>query len=399
VLLEGETGVGKEVLTDLVHRWSRRAAGPLIKVHCASLSESLLASELFGHERGAFTGAERRKIGRFEQASGGTLFLDEVGEIPMEVQVALLRALQEGEIDRVGGVGSVKVDVRVVAATNRDMLQMVAAGTFREDLYYRLQGMVVLVPPLRDRREELPALIERFRAEVVAAGDAPPRSLATGALDELYRQQWPGNIRELRTTVFRAMVLARGAVVQLADVRAALEGRAAASAATERTVRIEPFRPVEAGHVEAEPDAAPEARGAVAEPATSGPSPLAAASPAAGEPASRPAAAPADGAEERVLELPRGRELGRDPARDGVGTRSGGSPESGLTPRLADLLSRIRVQGRYTTQEHMAESGRSHRTALRDLQILVSMGLVERVGVRRGAWYRPYGGMTENADR
>ena len=399
VLLEGETGVGKEVLTDLVHRWSRRAAGPLIKVHCASLSESLLASELFGHERGAFTGAERRKIGRFEQASGGTLFLDEVGEIPMEVQVALLRALQEGEIDRVGGVGSVKVDVRVVAATNRDMLQMVAAGTFREDLYYRLQGMVVLVPPLRDRREELPALIERFRAEVVAAGDAPPRSLATGALDELYRQQWPGNIRELRTTVFRAMVLARGAVVQLADVRAALEGRAAASAATERTVRIEPFRPVEAGHVEAEPDAAPEARGAVAEPATSGPSPLAAASPAAGEPASRPAAAPADGAEERVLELPRGRELGRDPARDGVGTRSGGSPESGLTPRLADLLSRIRVQGRYTTQEHMAESGRSHRTALRDLQMLVSLGLVERVGVRRGAWYRPCGGMMEKADR
>ena len=391
VLLEGETGVGKEVLTDLVHQWSRRASGPLIKVHCASLSESLLASELFGHERGAFTGAERRKIGRFEQASGGTLFLDEVGEIPMEVQVALLRALQEGEIDRVGGVGSVKVDVRVIAATNRDMLQMVAAGTFREDLYYRLQGMVVLVPPLRDRREELPALIERFRAEVVAAGDAPPRSLATGALDELYRQEWPGNIRELRTTVFRAMVLARGAVVQLADVRAALEGRAAGSASAERTVRIEPFRPVEADHVAAAPEAAaPEVAAPEAAPEERG---------AVSEPAPRPEAAAADGPEERVLEVPRGGALDRDPARGGAGTGSGSSPESGLTPRLAELLSKIRVQGRYTTQEHMAESGRSHRTALRDLQMLVAMGLVERVGVRRGAWYRPCEGLAEKADR
>ena len=224
VLLEGETGVGKEVLTNLVHSWSRRSRGPLVKVHCAALTETLLASELFGHERGAFTGADRRKIGRFEQANGGTLFLDEVGEIPHDVQVTLLRALQEGEIDRVGGGEAVKVDVRVVAATNRDMKEMVRAGRFREDLYYRLQGMVVVVPPLRERREELAALARRFVADIVAAGHAPAREFSTGAMDELYRQEWPGNIRQLRTTVFRALVLARGAVVRQHDVRSALAG-------------------------------------------------------------------------------------------------------------------------------------------------------------------------------
>ncbi|MGC6488816.1 MAG: sigma 54-interacting transcriptional regulator [Planctomycetota bacterium] len=382
VLLEGETGVGKEVLTDLVHQWSRRSTGPLVKVHCASLSESLLASELFGHERGAFTGADRRKVGRFEQASGGTLFLDEVGEIPMEVQVALLRALQEGEIDRVGGVGSVKVDVRVIAATNRDIKQMVADGKFREDLYYRLQGMVVVVPPLRERREELPALIERFRAEVVAAGDAPSRSMSTNALDELYGQAWPGNIRQLRTTVFRAMVLARGAVVQLEDVRDALAGRAGGAAPQGHALRIEPFRPAAgspAGGVRA---SAPDPSAVRPEPPAAPPLPPSEES-------------PPPAAEEPLVELPREAGVASPP-----GHSLASKPQAeGLTPRLTELWSKIRAERRYTTQDHMAESGVSHRTALRDLQTLVSKGLVERVGARRGAWYRPSEGLAQKSDR
>ncbi|MBM4063255.1 MAG: HAMP domain-containing protein, partial [Planctomycetes bacterium] len=224
ILLEGETGVGKEVLTNLVHSWSRRAGGPLVKVHCAALTETLLASELFGHEKGAFTGAERRKIGRFEQADGGTLFLDEVGDIPPDVQGELLRVLQEREVDRVGGTEPIKVDVRVIAATNRDISKLVAEGRFREDLYYRLQGMVVRVPALRERKAELPGLVEHFRQEVVEAGQSHATAISPDAMDELFRHDWPGNIRELRNTVFRAMVMARGGAVQQRDVAAALAG-------------------------------------------------------------------------------------------------------------------------------------------------------------------------------
>ncbi len=362
LLLEGETGVGKEVLTNLVHGWSRRAAGPLVKVHCASLSESLLASELFGHERGAFTGADRRKVGRFEQASGGTLFLDEVGEIPLDVQVSLLRALQEGEIDRVGGAAPVKVDVRVIAATNRDMSQMVAEGRFREDLYYRLQGMVVVVPPLRSRREEVPALVALFRDEIVASGHAPSRQLSTGALDELYRQEWPGNIRQLRTTVFRAMVLAQGTVVRDRDVVAALKGGAAA------------------GGSGFDLPALPDTAIAVPEEVRRTRSPERAADRL--EPG---AAAPAPDAE-RLVEIP------RPPAASAAPAVEGGppaDPAADLTGRIRDLLSLVRERGRVTTQEHMASSGTSHRTALRDLQTLAEKGLIERVGSRRGAYYRP----------
>jgi DNA-binding NtrC family response regulator/HAMP domain-containing protein len=400
ILLEGETGVGKEVLTNLVHRWSRRARGPLVKVHCASLSETLLASELFGHERGAFTGADRRKVGRFEQASGGTLFLDEVGEIPLDVQVALLRALQEGEIDRVGGTEPVQVDVRVIAATNRDMKQMVADGRFREDLYYRLQGMVVVVPPLRDRREELPPLVERFRQEIVADGHAPARELSTGALDELYRQEWPGNIRQLRTTVFRALVLARGAVVRQHDVLAALAGGAAAPELPD-AVTVPPAEPVApGGSAESDPvvegaAAAEPLAGTAAEPA----------GPEAPARIPRPAGHP-DGADSEVSRNPaveaKAVEVPRPDAtvsdhESGVAESHSEPDPADLSPRLRGLLSLIRERGRCTTQEHMANSGVSHRTALRDLQALVSQGFIERVGVRRGAWYRLSAGVADSA--
>ncbi|HEU4420294.1 MAG TPA: sigma 54-interacting transcriptional regulator [Planctomycetota bacterium] len=369
ILLEGETGVGKEVLTNLVHRWSRRAGGPLVKVHCASLSETLLASELFGHEKGAFTGAERRKIGRFEQADGGTLFLDEVGEIPLDVQVKLLRVLQEGEVDRVGGTEPVDVDVRVIAATNRDIARMVAEGRFREDLYYRLQGLVVRVPPLRERKQELSDLVEHFRREVVDSGQSNARSLSTDAMDELYRQEWPGNIRELRNTVFRAMVMARGDLVHARDVLAALSTSPAAPAGAQ---------------VQA-PEAAPS-------PTAPGTAPSTAAPPAPAAPAAVPAAGPVP-APLSVADAP----PAEPPApstpyvlpRIAPEVEPGPLTEATLPPRLRELLARVRERSSYSTQDQMKATLVSHRTALRDLQALVRAGLIERVGTRRGAFYRP----------
>ncbi len=363
ILLEGETGVGKEVLTNLVHRWSRRTTGPLIKVHCAALSETLLASELFGHERGAFTGADRRKIGRFEQADGGTLFLDEVGDIPLDVQVKLLRVLQEGEVDRVGGTEPVRVDVRVIAATNRDIARLVAAGQFREDLYYRLQGVVVRVPPLRERRQELAHLVEHFRREVLATGQSQAKSLSTDAMDELYRQDWPGNVRELRNTVVRAMVLARGEVVQRRDVLAALAGRSSIGGWQQ---------PVPApGRPPADP---PQDEGATAKDASA--HAVETAVVAAGPAAELVSAGP-----EPTVVLPRASEAAES-------DMPAPSLET-LPPRLRQLLARIVARGTYSTQDHMQASGVSHRTGLRDLQLLVQAGLVQRVGSRRGAFYRP----------
>ena len=224
VLFEGETGTGKEVLANVVHAWSRRAAEPLVKVHCAAIPSTLLEAELFGYERGAFTGASERRAGRFEQAQGGTVFLDEIGEVPADVQVKLLRVLQEREVDRIGGVRPVPVDVRILAATHRDLSAMVRGGSFREDLYYRLQGMVVRVPPLRERRPEIAGLLERFRAEACRDGQATIEGFDPEVLDELFRRPWPGNIRELRNVAFRAMVLARGGRVTLADLEVAESG-------------------------------------------------------------------------------------------------------------------------------------------------------------------------------
>jgi diguanylate cyclase (GGDEF)-like protein len=207
VLITGETGTGKEVIAKLVHRRSSRANRPFVTVNCAAFPETLLESELFGHERGAFTGAERRREGRFELADGGTLFLDEVAEMTPSAQVKLLRVLQERQFTRLGGTRPVTVDVRILAATNQDLEKAVAAGRFREDLYYRLNVIRLELPPLRERREEIPPLVDLFLREAARRGGAVPRRLTSAAMDVLYRHPWPGNVRELKNVIERCTVL------------------------------------------------------------------------------------------------------------------------------------------------------------------------------------------------
>lgn len=214
VLVVGETGTGKEIVVDRLHAFSERRDAPLVKVNCAAIPGGLLESELFGHEQGAFTGASERKRGLFESADGGSLFLDEIGELPYQVQAKLLRVLQSGEFQRVGGQESIRVDVRLFAATHRDLSALLEEGRFREDLYYRLQGVQLQVPPLRERKMEIPDLVEFFRREF----GEEARKFSPGALDRLYRHPWPGNVRELRNVVMRALVLARGHFVEAEDL-------------------------------------------------------------------------------------------------------------------------------------------------------------------------------------
>jgi two-component system response regulator FlrC len=233
VLLLGESGTGKEVLARYIHRRSPRAAGPWVAVNCAALPGDLLESELFGHERGAFTGAGDRRAGRFEQAHGGTLLLDEISEIPLPLQAKLLRVLQEREVDRVGGRHPVPVDVRVIAATNQDLADMVARGQFRSDLYYRLNVFPVVIPPLRTRREDLPSLSENLLAEAAAEmGRTAPR-LAPDVVDLLAAHDFPGNVRELRNLLQRALVRCRGPVIGPEHVRAASDLRTGPAAEVE----------------------------------------------------------------------------------------------------------------------------------------------------------------------
>lgn len=207
VLIRGESGTGKELVARAIHYNSPRASKPFIAVSCAALPETLLESELFGHEKGAFTGAVGQKAGRFELAHQGTLFLDEIPEISPAVQVKLLRALQEREFERVGGTKTVKVDVRLIAATNRDLEQLVADGQFRADLYYRLQVIQIFLPPLRERREDIPALVEHFIAKFNAQNNKNIRYATKEAMDLLMNYSWPGNVRELENAIERAVVL------------------------------------------------------------------------------------------------------------------------------------------------------------------------------------------------
>ena len=207
VLILGETGTGKELIARAVHRRSKRAGRAFVRVNCAAIPQSLIASELFGHEKGAFTGALQRRLGRFEAANGGTLFLDEIGELPVETQIALLRVLQEREFERVGSNLPVKVDVRMIAATNRDLPGAVAGGAFRQDLFYRLNVFPIAVPPLRERAEDIPLLVEYFVGRYANAAGKNIRHVARQTLDQLQAYTWPGNIRELQNVVERAVIL------------------------------------------------------------------------------------------------------------------------------------------------------------------------------------------------
>lgn len=223
VLLIGDTGTGKEVIANAIHDLSQRSDGPLIKVNCGAIPETLVDSELFGHEKGAFTGAIAQKRGRFERAHGGTIFLDEVSELPPQVQVRLLRVLQDKEIERVGGTRPIKVNVRIVSATNRDLESLLEKGQFREDLYFRLSVFPVSVPPLRERKNDIPALVHHFvhkKAREMVLPVIP--KLAPGEIDRLLLYDWPGNVRELENTVERAIILSDGKQLRFDD----LTGRA-----------------------------------------------------------------------------------------------------------------------------------------------------------------------------
>jgi DNA-binding NtrC family response regulator len=211
VLLRGETGTGKELVAHAIHINSPREEKPFVRVNCAALAPGILESELFGHEKGSFTGAVERRRGRFELADGGTLFLDEVGDLPMEVQIKLLRTLQERELERVGGNETIKVDVRVVSATNRNLEKMIEDGEFREDLYYRLNVFPINLPPLRDRLDDLPILTNHFVQKFARQMGVPATGAAPDGLQKLREYSWPGNVRELEYIVERAMILARGA--------------------------------------------------------------------------------------------------------------------------------------------------------------------------------------------
>jgi transcriptional regulator with GAF, ATPase, and Fis domain len=207
VLITGETGTGKELVARAIHRRSRRSSRAFVSVNCAAIPRDLIASELFGHEKGSFTGATQRRIGRFELAQGGTIFLDEVGELPPETQIALLRVLQEREFERVGGTGSIRTDVRVIAATNRDLESAIAAGMFRSDLFYRLNVFPIEIPPLRERREDIPLLVEYFIDHYSRKAGKSFKMVNRRSLDLLQSYPWPGNIRELQNVIERSIIV------------------------------------------------------------------------------------------------------------------------------------------------------------------------------------------------
>ena len=239
VLLRGESGTGKELMARAVHEASPRAAHPFVPVNCAALNKGLIESELFGHEKGAFTGADARRAGRFEQADGGTLFLDELAEIPLDVQVKLLRVLQERKIERVGSGVEVEVDVRLIGATNRDLAALVAQGAFREDLFYRLNVVAVELPPLRQRKSDIPLLAEHFLARYAEENGKAIGEVSKEALDLLTRYAYPGNVRELQNIVERAVVMARGEVVTRADLPAEVQQAAPALVADTLPAQVE----------------------------------------------------------------------------------------------------------------------------------------------------------------
>jgi PAS domain S-box-containing protein len=246
VLVQGETGTGKELFARAVHRLSRRANGPLVRVNCGAISPALADSELFGHERGAFTGAVNQRIGRFEQARGGTLFLDEIGELPLDTQSKLLRVLQEREFERVGGTETLSTDVRVVAATHRDLRACVRNGSFRGDLFFRLNVLPLSVPALRDRLEDLPALVDAFLRRLEIRGARSLGSVTPSGIARLSRYHWPGNVRELENVIECAAVLSEGVAIEIADDLLSFFGEAspAEQPAPQHSPRTNHARPI-----------------------------------------------------------------------------------------------------------------------------------------------------------
>jgi len=225
VFIWGESGTGKELVARAIHNTSKRKEAPFIKVNCGALTETLLESELFGHQKGAFTGAIKTKLGRFELADKGTLFLDEIGDVPMSMQVKLLRALQEQEFERVGGEQSINVDVRIISATNKDLDKEVAEGRFREDLYYRLHIIPMTLPPLRDRRDDIPVLVNHFIEKLAPRTNPDIRGMADDALGRLMAYGWPGNVRELENVMEQSLVFAEGSQIGVEALPAMLQGQ------------------------------------------------------------------------------------------------------------------------------------------------------------------------------
>ena len=248
ILITGETGTGKELVARAIHKLSKRSARAFVSVNCAAIPQALIASELFGHEKGAFTGALRRHLGRFEIASGGTILLDEVGELPMETQVALLRVLQERELERVGGNGSIHIDTRVIAATNRDLEAAIADGSFRGDLFYRLNVFPIELPPLRQHPEDIPALVKHFIIRHAATCGKKISAISQNSMDLLRSYPWPGNVRELQNVIERSVVLCTTETLSVDESWLASDHGKASSTALSLTKVIENL---ERGEIEA----------------------------------------------------------------------------------------------------------------------------------------------------
>jgi two-component system, NtrC family, nitrogen regulation response regulator NtrX len=241
VLITGENGTGKELVARAIHRLSARAEDEFVEVNCAAIPSELIESELFGHMKGSFTGAHADRAGKFEQADGGTLFLDEIGDMSLNAQSKVLRALQEGIITRVGGERPIRVDVRVIAATNKNLHDEIAAGRFREDLFFRLNVVPIHVPPLRERREDIPMLTQYFAQEAAEEQRLPMRRILPEAMDALVNMDWPGNVRELRNTVERLLILSRSSEIGAADVERLVGGRPAPDALSSDLLKAETF--------------------------------------------------------------------------------------------------------------------------------------------------------------